>query len=136
MCEGFANFPFQILLVIFHSQYRNVMCIDRVKVKIIYSGRFKENWYMYRQYSQIMMIRKYIHLRITLMEYLCVIFRIYVCVLQRFGVHSVNSWNSWMRNLLFVKLWRKENIYTWILPQWNTDVVFSEFIFLYTVIKI
>ena len=26
MCEGIANFPFQILLVIFHSQYRNEDC--------------------------------------------------------------------------------------------------------------
>ena len=35
----------------------NVMCIDRAKVKIIYSGRFKEN--LYRLHSQNCYYKKY-----------------------------------------------------------------------------
>ena len=38
----------------------NVMCIDRAKVKIIYSGRFKENWYTDNT-VKIVMIRKYMY---------------------------------------------------------------------------
>ena len=86
----------------------NVMCIDRAKVKIIYSGRFKENWYTDNT-VKIVMIRKYIHLSITLilvhgictyvvfpdfmLGNFCPEYLLYanICVLQRFGVHSVSS---------------------------------------------
>ena len=65
----------------------NVMCIDRAKVKIIYSGRFKENWYTDNT-VKIVMIRKYIHLGIMLwfMKYLRCFFRIYI------NVREILSW--------------------------------------------